>query len=979
MEAIMNWKVGQIVGAYTVERIEALVECGGEARVLRHRKTGSRVLHIANDDDNTVFCVALRTPPENSTGLPHILEHSVLCGSERFPPKKPFVHLLKTSLNTFLNAMTFSDKTIYPVASRNPQDFRNLVSVYLDAVFFPKITRETFLQEGWHFHAEKTSDSLSYKGVVYNEMRGVYSNPESVLAQKVQSALLKGTPYEFDSGGDPRCIPQLTYDDFKDFHKRYYHPSNAWTVLYGKIDTEDYLAFMDDRVFSKFEKADARSEISTVDPLPAGTVLKEHYSLGENDSTTDKTYLGKAWYVGDVTDVETAYGLDILYSVLLGSDASPLRQALVSSGLGQDAYAYYSNDQRDGVLYAGVSGSNPEKEAELHALINRTLREVLKSGFQPRLVESVLTRMEFRLREADFGSYPKGLIYAIESYATWLYKDEPLTRLAWEKPFFEMKQKIQNERFLEKLLEERILNNGHTIDVVFAPEVGLSAKREQEHAREMEKEKSALSQADFEKIVSQTQALLVYQGAEDSSEDMATLPVLKLSEVRRNAECIAYETRQIGGAPTNFVPSSLSGIGYLQMGFDVSGLPLSDASWISLLTSIFTSLGTKNFSYTDLVQELGIRSGGTGASVSAMGKAGIVGAVNPILSVGTKFLSHKAKSVLELLLEMCVSQDFSNKVRLRELLAAEMATVTGIVQERGSRLAMLRGFASVSPRGRYAEHLEGVDYVRFIKNLCDAGDAGLEKAQKELQRVASNVFTKNTLRGVCFSGAENDWQMFAPAFGDFVKGLPTLENLVPQVYSERSPRHSAIVVPSQVQYVGLADIAGENARERGLIDFLGHVLRSGFLWDEVRVKGGAYGCMVGYIPEISEFALVSYRDPNLKRTLGVYREIPHYLRDFSLSQESLDELKIGYFGGVDKPLTPQQRNRDVWRDVLMGVDRLEVQRARDAVLDASVADIQGLSEIFAKFAAEGSVAVVGGAAKVKQECDVFSNIDEVVL
>jgi Zn-dependent M16 (insulinase) family peptidase len=590
-----------------------------------------------------------------------------------------------------------------------------------------------------------------------------------------------------------------------------------------------------------------------------------------------------------------------------------------------------------------------------------------------------LTRMEFRLREADFGSYPKGLIYAIESYATWLYKDEPLTRLAWEKPFAAIKKKIENERFLEKLLDEKILNNEHSVDVVFAPKAGLSAKHEEDHAREMEKTKSALSPSDLERIVAQTHSLLEYQGAEDSPEDMATLPVLRLSEVRRNAENTPFEVRAIGGTKTHFVPSTLSGIGYLQLGFDASGLPLEDASWLSLFTSVFTSLGTKNFSYTDLVQELGIRSGGTGASVSAMGKAGVVGAVNPVLSVGTKFLSHKAKSVFEILLEMCASQDFLNKVRLRELLAAEMAAVTGIVQERGSRLAMLRGFASVSPRGRYAEQLEGVDYVRFVKSLVDAGDAGIERAQKELARVASKVLTKNALKAVCFSGTENDWQLFAPAFGEFLSELPAGEKVVSHSYAEKSPRNSAIVVPSQVQYVGLANIAGESARERGLIDFLGHVLRSGFLWDEVRVKGGAYGCMVGYIPEISELALVSYRDPNLKRTLDVYRDIPRFLKNFSLSQEALDELKIGYFGGVDKPLTPQQKNRDVWRNALMGIQPADVQTAREAVLDASVSDIQSMAAIFSQLASEGSVAVVGGAGKVRQEQDIFASVDEVVL
>jgi Zn-dependent M16 (insulinase) family peptidase len=976
----MSHSAGEILGAYVVERAEPLIECGGDAIVLRHQKSGARVLHIANDDDNTVFCVALRTPPHDDTGVPHILEHSVLCGSKRYPPKKPFVHMLKTSLNTFLNAMTFSDKTIYPVASRNPQDFRNLVSVYLDAVFFPSLTEKTFLQEGWHYHVEDTGAPLALKGVVYNEMRGVYSNPESVMNQHVQTVLLKGTPYEFDSGGNPAAIPQLTYLDFKNFHRRYYHPSNAWTVLYGKLDLAEYLEFMDERVFSKFERAHACSEIA---PLPAWdkTVeLREFYSLGENDSLEQKTYIGKSWCVGAITDSMTAYGMDILYSVLLGSDASPLRMALLSSGLGQDAYAYYSNDQRDGVLFAGVSGSDADKEMAVLSLIQSTLENILCTGFSPRLVEAVLTRMEFRLREADFGSYPKGLIYAIESYATWLYdENSPLTRLAWEIPFAQVKKAILEERLLEKLLEEKLLKNKHAAHVIFAPEKGLAAKREKTFEKEMEKKKASFSKAEIRSMESDTKELLAYQTAEDSAEDMATLPVLKLSEVEKEALKIPFERRDVQGTEVLFVPSVTAGIGYLQIGFDVSMLSPQDVPWLSLLTSFFTSLGTKQFSFAELSQELSIRTGGTGAGVSAVGVAGRPGEVNPVLGLGTKYLAEKSAAVFDLLTELCCSQNFTDTARVRELLGAEMAAVTGVVQERGSRLAMLRGFGSVSQRGRYAELLEGVPYIRFVKQLFQQGDAGIEKVQKELARVLSTVMTQNALCKVSFSGAESDWASFCGTFKQFVRSLPKGASVCSSQWAELAPRDSGIVIPSDVQYVGLAHIVGKDPRQRGLLDFLGHVLRSGFLWDEVRVKGGAYGCMVSYIPEVSELALVSYRDPNLKRTLDVYGEIPKYLKDFSLTQEKLDELKLGYFGGIDKPLTTYQKNRVVWRESLMGIQHDDVQIARDAVLNATVREIKALAGVFEEFVSEGSVAVVGGSAAIQKEAHLFSLIDEVVL
>lgn len=974
----MRFQTGQTLGAFRVERVQSLPEHAAEARILTHDATGARLIHIANSDKNKVFCIALRTPPSNNTGVAHILEHSVLLGSRRFPVKNLYEKVHEGSLNTFLNAMTYPDKTVYPVASRNNADFFNLMNVYLDTVYFPLLTENSFLQEGWHYVPDKTTSSFKYQGVVYNEMRGYYSIPKEVLSLKIRSEIFQGTPYRFDSGGDPEFIPDLSYDEFKKFHQTHYHPSNSWIYLYGDLDLNECLDVIHEKALSKFTRT---AVVDCVEKIPfrrQPSAIFAKYAIPENQAVENNTYIGRAWYVGDLVDAVSSLSAELLYLALLGTDASPLRLALRSSGLGQDVHEYLDSDQRCGIVFAGVSGTDPENEAVVQSVIDQTLQSIQKSGFPPQLVEAILARLEYRLQDSDGGRMSKGIKLALACFETWLYDSGPLTRLSWQKPFAEIRHAVLHDRLLERLFERLIIGNQHYTTIVFSPEAGLAERKERQLESKIADFRASLSSEELSEITKKVKNLRASQGTNESAEVLATIPRLKIEEINPFAERISAKAHSNSKHDVIFVPTDSYGICYLNIGFRAESLSPEDAPWLALMANLFTRLGTTELPYIELEQKINNITGSLSASVSALGRAYDLHAANPVFSIETKFLTRNAKEVLDLLTSLLINQDFSNNQRLTDLLSAELQKAKENLVSRAWVIAQRRGVASFSPRGRYQELMKGIDYVRFIIALHNEGPAGVARAQSELTRMIQTYICKAALTPVCVSCGEKEWSSALQTdIATLVESIPQNGLQSGKADLQLSQRHSAIIVPSQVQFVTMSLLTGKTAQEKGLLAFIARVSETQFLLPEIRAKGGAYGFWVYHEPEFSEMTFVSFCDPHLRRTVETYLRVPEFLQTVSLTKNEFDKLKIGYFGQLDRLLSNGRKVNKVWQDAVIGVDFAEVQKSRDAVLQATPEDIRTYAALFAEAVNNSSIAVTGGATEINNAADLFESIEEI--
>ncbi|MEY3901907.1 MAG: hydrogenase nickel incorporation protein HypA [Pseudomonadota bacterium] len=974
----MRFQTEQIHGAFRVERVQSLPEQDAEARILTHVATGARLMHIANTDKNKVFCIALRTPPSDNTGVAHILEHSVLLGSQRFPVKNLFEKVSEGSLNTFLNAMTYPDRTVYPIASQNNADFFNLMNVYLDTVYFPLLTENSFLQEGWHYAPDEENSSFKYQGVVYNEMRGYYSIPKHLLSLKIRSGIFKGTPYCFDSGGNPEFIPDLSYDEFKKFHQTHYHPSNSWIYLYGDLDLNECLDVIHEKALSKFTRTAAVDCVEKIPFRHEPSAIFAKYPISENQTVENNAYIGRAWCLGDLVDAGSSLLAELLYLALLGTDASPLRLALRSSGLGQDVHEYLDSQQRCGIFFAGVSGTNPKNEALVQSVIDQTLRSIQKSGFPPQLVEAILARLEFRLRDSEGGWMSKGLKLALACFETWLYDSDPLARLSWQKPFAEIRHAVLHDRLLERLFERLIIDNQHYTTIVFSPDAGLAERKEQQLESKIAAFRESLSSERFFEITNKVKDLRAAQGTIESEEVIAALPRLKIEEINPLAERISSKAQPLAGHEVIFVPADASGICYLNIGFRAESLPAKDAPWLALMANLFTRLGTTELPFPELEQRINNKTGLISAAVNALGRADDIHAANPVFSIETKFLTQNSKEVLELLRSLLFEQDFSNPQRLTDLLAAEFQKAKENLVSRAWVIAQRRGVASFSPRGRYTELMKGIDYVRFIIALQNEGPVGVARAQSELRRMVQTYICRDMLTPVCVSCGEKEWSSALQTdIAHLVESFPQNGLRFGKADLQLSHRNSALIVPSQVQFVTMSFPAGKTVYERGMFALIGRVAETQFLLPEIRAKGGAYGFWVYHEPEFSEMTFVSFCDPHLRRTVEAYLRVPEFLQTVSLTKNEFDKLKIGYFGQLDRLLSNERKVNKVLQDAVIGVNSAEVQKSRDAVLQATPEDIRTYAALFKEAIDSSSVAVAGGATEINKAADLFASIEEI--
>ncbi|MDR3348606.1 MAG: insulinase family protein [Acidaminococcales bacterium] len=947
-----------------------MAEIDADAYVMRHQKSGARLLYLASKDDNKVFSISFYTPPSDDTGLPHILEHSVLCGSRKYPLKEPFVELVKGSLNTFVNAMTFPDKTMYPVASRNGKDFRNLMDVYLDAVFYPDIYRNKYIfqQEGWHYELLSPDLPLEYKGVVYNEMKGVFSSPEAILEQQAMKALFPASPYGFESGGSPDSIPQLGWEEFTRFHRTFYHPSNSYIFLYGDLAIEETLDFLDREYLSAFGRIPAAPPPAK-QAMPARTAKMEgFYPLAKDESAKNKTFL--AWYavVGDALNAEQNLALQLLEHYLLETAASPLKKALIDAGVGKEVSGSFSRSILQPVFSVKAAGARTEDQNKFVGTIYRTLQNISIEGIDKELLAASLNIMEFNLREADFGVYPKGLIYAINCMDSWLYGASPLLYLAYDRLLGGLRDKLST-RYYESLIENCLLDNTHRAVLSLAPRYGLQEGSNLKIAQELAAVKKNFTAKELGDCLDNTKKLLEVQSKADSREMLDKIPLLERGDINRAAEEIKYSLENKDEVDFLYLPAFTDKIAYVNLYFDARGLPEELVPFAHLLKTLLGRIATEKYGYAELAKTINAHTGGLAFNVRTFPAAGGADEYSPKFVVSGKAFVRDIDKLCGIMAEILLNSVFSDEKRLWELIGECKAVWDAEFFARGQSIVTERLVSYFSLAGKYSE--QGfLSYYRFLNLLLQED---IKKIQEKLQATAGILFARNGLLVAYCCGESDRAAVFAQTSLAF-------SPLKAQIYEKQKysfaqkTKNEGIIVSAQVQYVAAGgNFARHGYRYGGAMRVLENIMRYDYLWNKIRVKGGAYGANARFDYNGSA-VFNSYRDPNLADTLAVFKEMPLYIEKFSPDEREMRKYVIGAISNLDKPLSVSLRLERAVEYYLRGLDLKMRQKERDEILGCAAAEIRALAEPVRALLADNYLCVLGGEEKIMAAKDVFAAI-----
>lgn len=960
--------------AYRVVDHKTIKEMQSEGIVLEHKKTKARLFLLSNEDDNKVFCIGFRTPPDDNTGLPHILEHSVLCGSEKFPLKDPFVELVKGSLNTFLNAMTYPDKTVYPVASCNEKDFQNLMDVYMDAVLHPNIYKEEkiFRQEGWHYELESGDQPLIYNGVVYNEMKGAYSSPESLLDRYTQNTLFPDNCYGRDSGGDPAEIPTLTYEKFLDFHRTYYHPSNSYIYLYGDMDMAEKLTWLDEEYLCHYEERPVDSRIPE-QKAPGQPVEREiYYSITEEESLEDATYLSVNTVVGTDLDPRLYLAFHILEYTLLDAPGAPLKQALIDAGIGKDVLGGYESGILQPFFTVIAKDANREQKGEFLAVVKGTLRKLADQGINRKSLLAGLNYYEFKYREADYGSAPKGLMYGLQCLDSWLYDGDPMMHLEYQETFDYLK-KVLEEGYFEQLIRDYLLDNPFEAVITVSPRRNLTAEEDARVAGVLAAYKESLSDEQVQALIRETEELKEYQDAPSSPEAMAKIPLLQRSDIDKKAEGFFWTEKEEAGIKVLHHKFFTSGIGYLKVLFMTDAVPQEDLCYVGLLKSVLGSVDTEHYGYSDLTSEIHLNSGGVDFSVTSFANLEDPEHFTGAFLAGVRVLYDRLDFGFTMLEEILTRSVFTDEKRLGEVIQELRSGAKMKLEKAGHSTAVSRATSYFSAAAYYNELTGGTSYYHFLERI--ARNYETEKAQiiAKLQEVSARLFTRANML-VNYTADDEGYAALPDAMRKLVDRLPEGSGKRYPFTHPVENRNEGLKTSSQVNYVARCGNFREKGYEyTGALKILQVILSYDYLWLNIRVKGGAYGCMSGF-GRSGEGFLVSYRDPNLAETNQIYQGIVRYLEEFSPDERDMTKYVIGTISNLDAPLTPSIKGTRGMSAYLSGVTEEMMQKERDQILNATAADIRALAGIIQAILDTGSLCVVGNDAKIEANRDLFGEV-----
>lgn len=963
----------EILDEHRVEDVQS------DGFILRHKKSGARIAILSNNDDNKVFYIGFRTPPEDETGVPHIIEHTTLCGSKKFPVKDPFIELAKGSLNTFLNAMTYPDKTVYPVASCNDQDFKNLMDVYLDAVFNPNITKyeEIFKQEGWHYELTGRDDELKINGVVYNEMKGAYSSPDEVLSSQIYRSLFPDNTYSKDSGGNPEYIPKLTYEAYLDFYHKYYHPSNSYIYLYGDMDVVERLEWLDKEYLSLYDHKKVNSEINKQPAFDEIKNVEAQYSITMDDTQENKTYLSYNRVVGDTLDEMLYQAFDVLDYALVSSPGAPVKQALIDAGIGDDVYGSYDAGILQPVFSFVAKNANASQADEFESIIENTLKEVVKTGINKEALLAGINSSEFKFREADFGQFPKGLLFGLNCLDSWLFDDmKPFIHLECLGTFAKLRKAVDTDYF-EKLIQEYLLDNTHGSSVTVKPKRGLGNEREEALAKELSDYKASLSDEEIKKLIEDTEHLKKYQEEPSSDEDLRKLPMLTRADMKKNAMPFSNIEDELLDVKVVRHDIESNGIDYISFLFDAGDFAQSELGYLGFFTNALGLVSTEKYSYTDLANATNIYTGGI--STGTASHPDIKDRNNFVFKfeVKLKVLEKNLDKALELMEQMLLSSDFTDTKRLGELVAQIKARLQANLSSSGHLVAAMRSMSSFSRYALYQDELKGVAFYRSICHIEKELSESPKSVSDKLAAIAKKLFARNRML-ISFTGNNEAYGNAKPSLEKVIAGFNKMSAVGNQAEVHFNTAKEAFIDASQIQYVAkTGDFICEGYEYTGALRLLRIILSYDYLWINVRVKGGAYGCMNTFLRS-GESYFVSYRDPNLSDTLDVYDRIPEYIKNFSPDERDMTKYIIGTFSALDTPMNPEAKGSRSLSAYLEGITYEQIQKERNEILNAQPEDIRRLADLVEAVLKKDSICVIGNENMIKESAGLFENVEKLI-
>lgn len=963
----------EILDEHRVEDVQS------DGFILRHKKSGARIAILSNNDDNKVFYIGFRTPPEDETGVPHIIEHTTLCGSKKFPVKDPFIELAKGSLNTFLNAMTYPDKTVYPVASCNDQDFKNLMDVYLDAVFNPNITKyeEIFKQEGWHYELTGKDDELKINGVVYNEMKGAYSSPDEVLSSQIYRSLFPDNTYSKDSGGNPEYIPKLTYEAYLDFYHKYYHPSNSYIYLYGDMDVVERLEWLDKEYLSLYDYKKVNSEINKQPAFDEIKNVEAQYSITMDDSQENKTYLSYNRVVGDSLDEMLYQAFDVLDYALVSSPGAPVKQALIDAGIGDDVYGSYDAGILQPVFSFVAKNANASQADEFESIIESTLKEVVKTGINKEALLAGINSSEFKFREADFGQFPKGLLFGLNCLDSWLFDDmKPFIHLECLGTFAKLRKAVDTDYF-EKLIQEYLLDNTHGSSVTVKPKRGLGNEREEALAKELSDYKASLSDEEIKRLIEDTEHLKKYQEEPSSDEDLRKLPMLTRADMKKNAMLFSNIEDELLDVKVVRHDIESNGIDYISFLFDAGDFAQSELGYLGFFTNALGLVSTEKYSYTDLANATNIYTGGI--STGTASHPDIKDRNNFVFKfeVKLKVLEKNLDKALELMEQMLLTSDFTDTKRLGELVAQIKARLQANLSSSGHLVAAMRSMSSFSRYALYQDELKGVAFYRSICRIEKELSESPKSVSDKLAAIAKKLFARNRML-ISFTGNNEAYGNAKPSLEKVIAGFNKMSAVGNQAEVHFNTAKEAFIDASQIQYVAkTGDFICEGYEYTGALRLLRIILSYDYLWINVRVKGGAYGCMNTFLRS-GESYFVSYRDPNLSDTLDVYDRIPEYIKSFSPDERDMTKYIIGTFSALDTPMNPEAKGSRSLSAYLEGITYEQIQKERNEILNAQPEDIRRLADLVEAVLKKDSICVIGNENMIKESAGLFENVEKLI-
>lgn len=963
----------EILDEHRVEDVQS------DGFILRHKKSGARIAVLSNNDDNKVFYIGFRTPPEDETGVPHIIEHTTLCGSKKFPVKDPFIELAKGSLNTFLNAMTYPDKTVYPVASCNDQDFKNLMDVYLDAVFNPNITKyeEIFKQEGWHYELTGKDDELKINGVVYNEMKGAYSSPDEVLSSQIYRSLFPDNTYSKDSGGNPEYIPKLTYEAYLDFYHKYYHPSNSYIYLYGDMDVVERLEWLDKEYLSLYDYKKVNSEINKQPAFDEIKNVEAQYSITMDDSQENKTYLSYNRVVGDSLDEMLYQAFDVLDYALVSSPGAPVKQALIDAGIGDDVYGSYDAGILQPVFSFVAKNANASQADEFESIIENTLKEVVKTGINKEALLAGINSSEFKFREADFGQFPKGLLFGLNCLDSWLFDDmKPFIHLECLGTFAKLRKAVDTDYF-EKLIQEYLLDNTHGSSVTVKPKRGLGNEREEALAKELSDYKASLSDEEIKKLIEDTEHLKKYQEEPSSDEDLRKLPMLTRADMKKDAMPFSNIEDELLDVKVVRHDIESNGIDYISFLFDAGDFAQSELGYLGFFTNALGLVSTEKYNYTDLANATNIYTGGI--STGTASHPDIKDRNNFVFKfeVKLKVLEKNLDKALELMEQMLLSSDFTDTKRLGELVAQIKARLQANLSSSGHLVAAMRSMSSFSRYALYQDELKGIAFYRSICRIEKELSESPKNVSDKLAAIAKKLFARNRML-ISFTGNNEAYGNAKPSLEKVIAGFNKISAVGNQAEVHFNTAKEAFIDASQIQYVAkTGDFICEGYEYTGALRLLRIILSYDYLWINVRVKGGAYGCMNTFLRS-GESYFVSYRDPNLSDTLDVYDRIPEYIKSFSPDERDMTKYIIGTFSALDTPMNPEAKGSRSLSAYLEGITYEQIQKERNEILNAQPEDIRRLADLVEAVLKKDSICVIGNENMIKESAGLFENVEKLI-